>query len=133
MEASPSAPVGVWIPPVKRRGFRIAPRTIEIFYTVLLLLEPAILTCIGWHRGQVEARKPTPLFGAWYLDSAHPASGAFITGEGLPATDIYVDAATRAFRRASDGALWRTGLHLDPAAHTLTLYPYPNYRPSTYA
>ena len=121
----PAAPVGVWIPPVKRRGFRIATRTVEIVYTVVfLVIGPAIMG-YQWHRSQVEANKPTPLLGAWHLDAAHPASGAMITGEGLPATDFYVDSATRAFRRSTDLALWRTGLNIDGAAHTIDIRPFP--------
>lgn len=121
----PSAPVGVWIPPVKRRGFRIATRVVEIAYTVIFLVGGPAMMGYGWHQSQVAANQPTPLLGAWHIDSAHPASGAIITGEGLPGTDLYVDSATRAFIRATDLALWRTSLHIDNGAHTVRIAPHP--------
>ena len=43
----------------------------------------------------------------------------FVTPEGLPATDLYVDTTSRAFTRSSDGALWRTGLKLDAEKYTV--------------
>jgi hypothetical protein len=59
------------------------------------------------------------------VDPTHPASGSFITGEGLPATNLYVDTAVRAFTRASDGALWRTYLHIDAKKSTIEINDFP--------
>jgi hypothetical protein len=72
------------------------------------------------------------LLGAWHLDSTHPATGSFITSEGLPATDLYVDTVHRAFTRSTDGALWRTYLQIDPANHTVAVHPNPMGTAVTY-
>lgn len=126
----PSAPVGVWYPPMQRRSLRITARSIEVVYIVAVLLIPPLVFGIGWHREQVGASAPTPLLGAWHLDSTHPARGPFITGNGLPASDFYVDAANRAFRRSTDGTLWHTSIQMDHNADKITIF---SGRPTTYA
>jgi hypothetical protein len=85
---------------------------------------------IGWHREQVEARTPTPLFGAWHLDSTHPPRGPFVVGNDLPVRDFYVDAANRAYRRSTDGTLWNTSIQMGHDANKITFL---SGRPTTYA
>ena len=117
-----SAPVGIWIPPVRRRGFRIATRIVEGVFTVMFLIMMPGFVGYGWYQHTKDLKKTSPLFGAWHLDPSHPATGAFVTGEGLPATDLYVDDIHRAFTRANDLSLWRTYLSIDEKADTVTLY-----------
>jgi hypothetical protein len=121
----PAAPAGIWIPPTSRRWSRITMLVVEWFFAAAFILAFPIFNGIGWHHQQIEAHKQTPLVGAWKLDSAHPASGSFITGEGLPATDLYIDTAVRAFTRSTDGALWRTGVSIDPKARTIEINCFP--------
>jgi hypothetical protein len=128
----PATPVGVWAPPASRRSLRITVRVVEIVYSIALIVVLPTLMGIGWHRAQVAARTPSPLLGAWHLDPSHPASGAFLTGDGLPASDLYIDTVERAFLRATDGALWRSQLDLKAAAHTVAVYPVGG-KPETYA
>jgi hypothetical protein len=128
----PAAPAAVWIPPSARRSFRIAIRAVEIVYTVAFPVALPILIGVGWHKNSVAARTPSPLIGAWHLDPGHAASGAFITPEGLPVTDLYVDTIVRGFGRSTDGELWRTGLKVDARAHTVRINCYTS-RPVTYA
>ena len=120
----PAAPAGVWVPAASRRPFRIAIRTVEVAYTIAFLVAMPILVGIAWHKTQVAARTPSPLVGAWHLEPIHPASGAFITGGGLPASDLYVDTVSRAFTRSTDGVLWRTNLNLNTSTHTISIRPY---------
>jgi hypothetical protein len=115
----PAAPVAVWIPPARRNGFRFILRVVEVVFTYGYLVGLPILCGIGWYQGLAAARFQTPLLGAWHLDAAHPASGPFVTPEGLPSTDLYIDTSQRAFRRSSDGALWRTSLAISNQEHTL--------------
>ena len=42
------APAGIWVPPVQRKAFRIATRTIELAYTVTLLVIFPALEGYGW-------------------------------------------------------------------------------------
>jgi hypothetical protein len=121
----PAAPAGSWIPPATRRWYRITLLVVECVFCLGFLIAMPIFVGIGWFHSVEAAKVQTPLLGAWKLDAAHPASGAFITGEGLPATDLYIDTSARAFTRAKDGALWRTYLKLDARAHTLEINDFP--------
>jgi hypothetical protein len=121
----PTAPAGIWIPPTSRKWTRITMLVVECVYGAAFVLMFSYYTSIGWFHSQAEIKKQTPLVGAWKLDANHPATGSFITGEGLPATDLYIDTSVRAFTRAQDGALWRTYLNIDPKAHTVEINDFP--------
>jgi hypothetical protein len=121
----PAAPAGIWIPPTSRKWTRITMLVVEIVFAAAFIILLTVFDGIGWFQNQAAIRTQTPLIGAWKLDATHPATGSFITGEGLPATNLYVDTAVRAFTRASDGALWRTYLHVDPKAHTVEINDFP--------
>ena len=129
----PAAPVGVWVPPAKRRGFRIATCVVEIVFAVLLLVVMPVERGVRWHHRRIDERMQSPLLGAWHLDVAHPATGSFITSAGLPAMDLYLDTVHRAFIRSTDGELWRTQLNIDPGAHTIEVHSNPMRRAVTYA
>jgi hypothetical protein len=75
---------------------------------------------------------PSPLLGAWHLDRALSANGAFLDPEAKPITDLYVDPSGSNFMRSGDGELWRTGVNLDGKKHTVTLRCYVGV-PVTYA
>lgn len=120
----PAVPAGVWFPPVRRRRWRITTRVFEWIVAVAAVLSPAIFIGIAWHQTQIARHTSSPLLGAWHLDATHPASGALITGDGAPGTDLYLDAVNRGFARSTDGELWRTGMHIDAKAHTITIFPY---------
>jgi hypothetical protein len=120
----PAAPSGVWIPPMSRKGFRVATRTVELVFTIGFLVLMPFNDGMTWWQNHKAAQIQSPLLGAWKLDAAHKASGAFITPEGAPATELYVDTVVRAFTRAPDGQLWRTRLRLDAEKHTLAVRFY---------
>jgi hypothetical protein len=115
----PSAPGGVWVPPFKRRGFRIATLVVEIVLSIGFLgLLPFGMNQY-WQQVRASRGAKSPLLGSWHVDPTHAATGAFLTAEGLPATDLYIDTVMRAFTRSSDLTLWRTGLKVDDKAHTI--------------
>ena len=122
----PAAPAGIWVPPAERRAFRIATRTIELIFTILFLAVFPVFAGIGYFKNRAAVRVPTPLLGAWHLDATPALTGAFTTGEGLPASDLYIDSPVRAFTRSTDGALWRTYLTLDPKTSTLSIMDFPH-------
>jgi hypothetical protein len=118
----PVAPCGVWVPPASRKAFRIATRTVEIIFLVYFLAYLPATVFLNWNNNRDAANTSSPLLGAWHLDATHPASGPFITPEGLPATDLYLDSPIRAFTRSTDGELWRTYPTIDSTAHTIHIY-----------
>lgn len=120
----PSAPDAVWFPPAGRRPVRLTLRIVEIVFTFGFLLTIPIFTGLAWRQAVTAARTPSPLLGAWKLDASHPASGAFVTNDGAPAADLYIDTVQRAFTRSTDGELWRTRLAIDAKNHTVTVVPY---------
>jgi hypothetical protein len=120
----PSAPAGVWIPPVSRRGFRIATRTVELVFTIGFLVLMPVFDGMGWWQTHKAAQVKSPMLGAWKLDAVPKASGPFVSPEGEPMTALYVDTVQRAFARSTDGALWRTRLTLDDKAHTVRIRFY---------
>jgi len=121
----PTAPAATWIPPACRRWYRITLLVVEWVFCLGFLIAMPIFDGIGWFQSVAAAQEPTPLIGSWKLDQAHPASGSFITGEGLPAIDLYIDSAARGFTRSNDGALWRTRFKLDAKAHTVRINDFP--------
>ncbi len=110
----PAAPTATWIPPAGRRAGRIAILVTEIVFAVLFLVVQPIFMTIGWRHLQAALRTPSPMVGAWRLDAAHRASGAFIDPEGVPITDLYVAASNRAYTRSTDGELWLSIFDPDP-------------------
>lgn len=130
---TPTAPTAPWIPPISRRAGRIAILVTEIVFAVAFLVVRPIFMTIGWHHYQVALRTPSPLVGAWHLDPAHPASGAFIAPTGLPVTDLYVAPSNRAYTRSSDGQLWLSGFGPDPKKHTVQISCYFISGPTNYA
>jgi len=129
----PTAPTAAWIPPITRRAARIAVLVTEIVFAVAFLVVRPILMTISWHHLQIALRTPSPLVGAWHLDAAHPASGAFIDPRGLPVTDLYVALSGRAYTRSTDGELWLSGVNLNPEQHTVRINCYFIGAPTNYA
>ncbi|GGH16580.1 hypothetical protein [Silvibacterium dinghuense] len=122
----PSAPQADWAPPAHTKAARISLRITEIVFILTFLVVFPILMGMGFFQSRKAAAVPTPLLGAWHLDADHPASGAFITPEKQPVSDLYIDSAVRAFMRGPDGELWRTHLNIDPKAHTVHIRCYTN-------
>jgi hypothetical protein len=129
----PTAPNAAWIPPFSRRGGRIAILVTEIIFAVAFLVVRPVSMAIGWHHLQVALHTPSPLVGAWHLDAAHPASGAFIDPEGRPVTDLYIADSGRAYTRSTDGELWLSGADLDLKKHTVRINCYFISDPTNYA
>ena len=118
----PVAPSGVWFPEVRRRGWRIATHTAEWAFVLMFLIVMPMNRAKRWTDAEKAAKGQSALLGAWKLDAGQQVSGpssSFVTPEGLPATDLYVDTVARAFTRSSDGTLWRTRLAIDERAKTL--------------
>jgi hypothetical protein len=118
----PATASATWIPPTRRRWARITLRVAEIAISLALLIAIPVLLGRNWHSGAEARHTQSPIEGAWHLDTAHPASGGFMTGDGAPTSDFYIDTVQRAFRRSADGALWRTGLRIEAGKHLMTIF-----------
>ncbi len=121
----PAAPSGVWVPPVERRGFRIATRTVELIFVTTFLVWMPVSTAMAWRHSRADLRKANPLLGAWNIEAQQPPS-SFDSPEHQPITALYVDSPVRAFSRSADGQLWRTWLDPDSKAQTLRIGVYVN-------
>jgi hypothetical protein len=120
------APAATWIPPSRKRWYRITLLVVEWVFCLGFLIMMPIQDGIGWFQTVKAEQERTPLVGSWKIDTAHLPKDVFITGDGLPASDLYIDNAVRAFTRATDGALWRTRLKLDAKAHTMRIDCFPS-------
>jgi hypothetical protein len=96
-----------------RKGFIIG----EAVFAVALVAHVTFFTGKIWlqHRA---AQEPTPLTGAWQVESIEPAKG-LVSPEGEPWVALYIDDRRGGFYRSRDGALWRCGFQYDGAAQKL--------------
>jgi hypothetical protein len=118
----PAAPVGVWVPPVSRRNFRLATQVIEIVFVVTFAAWLPFEHFMGWRQYQKALGTSNPLLGAWRIDADR--STVLDSPEHQPITDLYVDNSVRAFTRSTDGSLWRTRVQSDPVKHTIKIGVY---------
>ena len=119
----PCSPFGGWSKPARRYGLRL-----ETVITVAVLLLTLIPASIDLHKGYAQQRAsqrhPSPRTGQWHVDSAtlNGKPSPIPTGDGLPMTDIFIEATGRTMLRDSSTVLWRAGTDFDDKKHTLTLY-----------
>jgi hypothetical protein len=126
----PAAPSGVWVPPASRRPFRIATLAVECILLALFVCFhiPPLYGAMVAHRASV--LHPSPYTGEWHIDSAiHSVNGVTVsqplfTGDGQPATELFLEPNGSAEVRSSDGALWRTSVAINAAKHTVAISSY---------
>jgi hypothetical protein len=116
-----SAPSGIWVPPTKRRAFRITTIVIEIFFVVMTAIVAPFSYYPGYKHQRDSLRHPSPWVGRWHVDTSTLAGAPhpIITGDGAPMTDMFVEPSGRANVRSSDDELWRAGMNFDDKKHTL--------------
>jgi hypothetical protein len=123
----PASLTSLWAPALQRRPSRIGIRLVEIALAVM------VLTSVPGHyesfaKQLARARSPEPLTGQWHVDSATVTINGLnvfrpvLTGNGLPATDIFLEPNGRLTLRDSSGQLWRAGADVQDENHTFTLY-----------
>ena len=115
----PTAPSGVWAPPAERRWFRRTIAIVEVWILVVVCVGLPIALGIGYARQLKSLKHPSPLTGQWHLDAT---TKPYLTGDGLPMTDIFLEPSGRVMVRSSDGVLWRGGVNPDEKKHTLQLF-----------
>jgi len=114
----PGKPVDGWAKPARRYGLRA--ETICVIVVLLLAVLPeAFQLRKGYAEELASQRNPPPLTGQWHLASA---SKPFLTGDGVPLSDIFFEPTGRVMFRSSDNVLWRGGYHPDDKKHTLQIF-----------
>jgi hypothetical protein len=118
----PCAPSGGWTSPARRYGLRI-----ETVVTAAVLLLTGGMAAHDLGTGYLAQRRsaahPNPFVGQWHVDSAllNGQPKPYLTNDGYPLTDIYLEPIGRTMLRGSDHALYRAGVHIDDKKHTFTL------------
>jgi hypothetical protein len=108
--------------PLSRR-IRIA----QLVGSLLVLLMVVISIFTDYHKSYAHMlaneRHPSVFAGQWHIDSAalNGKPTPYTTGEGNPATEIFLEPSGAVMVRSSD-ALWRGGYHPDDHKHTLNVF-----------
>ncbi|MGA7155765.1 MAG: hypothetical protein WBY53_02895 [Acidobacteriaceae bacterium] len=114
----PCKPVDGWVKPARHYGLRA-----ETIIVVIAFLIAALPIASQLHKGYAHQlateRNPPPRTGEWHITSA---TKPFLTGDGVPLSDIFFDPSGRTLFRSADGVLWRGGADLDEKKHTLTIF-----------
>jgi hypothetical protein len=126
----PAAPSGIWVPPASRRLFRLATLAVECILLALFVgfHIPPLFGAMAALRTSV--LHPSPFTGEWHIDSAFcrvkgiTADQPLLTGDGLPATAVFLEPNGNSEVRPSDGMLWRTSIAIDAAKHTAAIHSY---------
>jgi hypothetical protein len=114
----PSRPIDGWVKPARRYGLRV--ETISVIVVLLLAVLPNAFQLRNGYAQQLAREKhPSPLIGQWHLIAA---TKPYLTGDGLPMTDIFLEPSGRVMVRSTDNVLWRGGAHVDDKKHTLELF-----------
>jgi hypothetical protein len=111
-------PIDGWAKPARRYGMRLE-TLITVVILLLAVLPETFELSKDYSHQLASQRHPAPLTGEWHLAST---TKPFLTGDGMPLTDLFFEPSGRAMVRTSDGVLWRGGSDLDDKKHTLQLF-----------
>jgi hypothetical protein len=119
----PCVSSGGWTKASRRYGLRIE-TVITAIVLVLIAGHAAFQLGPAYAKGRANARHPSPLTGQWHLDSAtlKGQPRPYLTGDGVPMTDIFLEPSGRVMVRSSDNVLWPGGARLNDKKHTLQLF-----------
>jgi hypothetical protein len=109
--------------------------TVLVLFLTLAAFQIAPVTLAMVHS---EAH-PGPLTGQWHLTSAttlangQPIPTPYLTGDGLPLSDIFLEPSGRAMLRDTDSVLWRARAAFDDKKHTVRISAIGHPDPILYA
>jgi hypothetical protein len=118
----PTVPVDRWTRPARRFGLRV-----ETVVTAVVLLLVAGMGAFdlgqGYFKQQAGIAHPSPWVGQWHVDAAtvNGQPKPFLTGDGLPMTDVFVEPSGRTMLRDTATVLWRAGVRVDDKKHTVRI------------
>jgi len=114
----PCKPIDGWVKPARRYGLRL--ETICVVVVLLLAVLPEAFQLQTIYAKQLASdRNPPSDTGRWHLTSA---TKPFLTGDGVPLSDIFFEPSGRVMFRSADNVLWRGGADRDDKKHTIQLF-----------
>jgi len=120
----PTAPTVPWAPWSPRLIRRLHITVENLVVAICLLLFAGFASfqlgkAVSHQRAS--QRNPPPITGQWHVDSAllNGQPKPFLTGDGQPMTDIFLEPSSRTMVRDSATVLWRGGFHIDDKKHTV--------------
>jgi len=114
----PCKPIDGWVKPARRYGLRL--ETICVVVALLLAVLPQAFAFHGFYKKQLATERNPPAYtGQWHVVSI---TKPFLTGDGVPLSDIFFEPTGRVMFRSTDGVLWRGGADHDDKKHTIQLF-----------
>lgn len=106
-----AAPTQGWVPPLRGRYGRWTILAIEVAFAVMFCLVLPLQKSALYVAMERNIRHPNLLTGQWHLEGS--AKGGvptpYLTGDGQPLTDVFLEPSGRITMRAADGTLWTGG------------------------
>jgi hypothetical protein len=117
----PAQLTGGWHLPVRANRLRKGLVIAEAIFALAMVGQVTFFMGKSW-RDHRAAQAPTPLTGAWRVESIQPENASRpLSPEGEPWTALYIDDRRAGFYRSRDGALWRCGFQYNGPAQKLTI------------
>jgi hypothetical protein len=106
-----AAPTRDWVPPARGRYARLAIIVVEAAVAVMFCLVLPLQKRTLYAAMEKNIRHPNPLTGEWHLEAstAGGVSSPYLTGDGQPLSDLFLEPSGRITMRAADGTLWTGG------------------------
>lgn len=129
----PAAPHAPWYPTSQRRWFRRTIFGVECWIAFIVAVALPVTLGIAFRSQISNARTRQAFNGQWHLDSAtlNGQPKPFLTGDGLPMTDLFIEPHGQTMVRDSATILWRSGFRYDEKKHTASFNEGNNH--GTYA
>jgi hypothetical protein len=132
-----AAPTQGWVPSPHGRNGRRMIVVVEAAFAVMFCLVLPLQKRKLYVAMERNIRHPNPLTGEWHLEAsaADGVSTPYLTGDGQPLSDLFLEPSGRITMRAADGTLWPGGrtdyaherLEMMSSAHLFV--PYTIVRP----
>jgi len=117
----PAVPRAPWFPSTSRRWLRRTIFGVECWLAFVVGVVLPVVLAISLFGQMKSARSRMALNGQWHLETAtlNGQPNPYLTGDGLPMTDIFLEPSGRAMVRDSATVLWRGGFNYDEKKHTV--------------
>ncbi len=106
-----AAPTQCWVPSVRGRYARWTITAIEGAFAVMFCLVLPLQKHTLYVEMEKNIRHPNRLAGQWQLEvsAKDGVPTPYLTGDGQPLTDVFLEPSGRITMRAADGTLWTGG------------------------
>lgn len=106
-----AAPTQGWVPPLRGRYALGMITAVEAVFAVMFCLVLPLQKRTLYAAMEKNIRHPNPLTGYWHLEASAKDGipAPYLTGDGQPLTDVFLEPTGRITMRAADGTLWTGG------------------------